>query len=97
MTDFRSRYRDTEEFLAIDSRGGKAKLTYGLIKSYEAVLGQQKWRSHLWVQGNRIDFIAHRYLGDSHLWYKIMDLNPHIPDPLSIEPGTLIRIPIEGD
>jgi hypothetical protein len=42
-----------------------------------------------------LDNLALRYLGKSNLWWQIMDINPEIVDPFSIEPGTPIRIPNE--
>jgi len=48
-----------------------------------------------WKQGDRLDNLANKYLGNSQFWWKIMDINPEIVDPFNMEPGTLIRIPYE--
>ena len=45
------------------------------------------------VEQDRIDQVAKKFLGYSHLWWKIMDFNPETINPLDIAPGTVIRIP----
>ena len=44
------------------------------------------------VEGDRIDLLAHRYLGDARLWWIICDYND-IFFPLELQPGTDLRIP----
>lgn len=46
-----------------------------------------------WSEQDRIDQVAKKFLGYSHLWWKIMDYNPETINPLDIAPGTIIRIP----
>ena len=46
-----------------------------------------------WVEVDRLDNIATRFLGDGSLWWRIMDINPEVLDPSKIEPGTQLRIP----
>jgi len=46
-----------------------------------------------WSDGDRIDTLAYRLLGDSRLYWRIMDLNPQILDPTGIQPGTSIVVP----
>jgi nucleoid-associated protein YgaU len=50
---------------------------------------------YTWVETDRLDRIALRFLGASTLWWQIMDINPEIIDPLTIVPGTVLRIPNE--
>ena len=52
-----------------------------------------RYIDYTWVDGDAIDFLAAAFLGSSKLWWKIMDINPDIPNPFEIEPGTIIRIP----
>lgn len=52
-----------------------------------------KYIEYTWVFGDRLDYLAFVYLGNSRLWWQIMDINPSIDDPFAIEPGTKIRIP----
>ena len=42
---------------------------------------------------DRIENISVKFLGNSQLWWKIMDLNPEVLNPFSIAPGTELRIP----
>jgi nucleoid-associated protein YgaU len=49
-------------------------------------------RLHTVVEGDRIDLLAHRYLGDARLWWIICDYND-IFFPLELQPGTDLRIP----
>jgi nucleoid-associated protein YgaU len=44
---------------------------------------------------DRIENIAVKFLGNSELWWQIMDLNPEVLNPFEITPGTLLRIPRE--
>lgn len=46
-----------------------------------------------WTAGDRIDSLAYRMLGDSRLYWRIMDMNPTILDPSDIAPGTWIWVP----
>ena len=47
---------------------------------------------HTVVEGERIDLIAHRYLGDAALWWIVCDYND-IFYPLDLEVGAMLRIP----
>jgi len=49
-------------------------------------------RFHTVVEGDRVDLLAHRYLGRADLWWVICDYNG-IFFPLELEPGTVLRIP----
>jgi nucleoid-associated protein YgaU len=44
------------------------------------------------VEGDRLDLLAHRYLGDARLWWIICDYND-LFFPLALEPGLALRIP----
>lgn len=56
-------------------------------------MGTVNWFQYQWIEGDRIDAVAARTIGDPLLWWWIMDANPEIVDPMSIAPGTLIRVP----
>ena len=49
-------------------------------------------RTHTVVEGDRLDLLAHRYLGDARLWWIIADYND-IFWPLELEVGSTLRIP----
>ncbi|GAB7045624.1 LysM domain-containing protein [Catenuloplanes indicus] len=48
---------------------------------------------HEVVDGDRADLLAHRYLGDPELWWRLADANGVVdPDELTSTPGRRIRI-----
>ncbi len=47
---------------------------------------------HTIVESDRIDLIAHRYLGNSSLWWVICDYND-VFFPLELETGSILRVP----
>lgn len=49
-------------------------------------------RFHTVVDGDRLDLLAHRYLGRADLWWIICDYND-IFFPMKLEPGSVLRIP----
>jgi len=49
-------------------------------------------RFHTVVDGDRLDLLAHRYLGKTDLWWIICDYND-IFFPMELEPGSVLRIP----
>ena len=53
----------------------------------------QSYTTYVWQDGDRLDALAAKKLNDSELWWMLLDVNPEITDPLSIEAGTVIRIP----
>ncbi len=47
------------------------------------------------LDGDRLDLIAHRYLGDPELYWRICDANRALrPEELTAEPGRRLVIPI---
>ena len=42
---------------------------------------------------DRVDTIANDFYGRADLWWKIADANPEILDWMTLEPGTVIRVP----
>jgi hypothetical protein len=53
----------------------------------------QSYFYYNWVETDRLDNLATKYLGNPSMWWEIMDINPEILDPFSITPGTQLRIP----
>jgi hypothetical protein len=53
----------------------------------------QSYFYYTWVETDRLDNLATKYLGNPSMWWEIMDINPEILDPLTITPGTQLRIP----
>ena len=86
-----SRYADGPLFKAYDSRTNTYELT--VLRSFPSY--KVTYFSYTWVETDRLDRLALRFLGASTLWWQIMDINPGIIDPLTIVPGTVLRIPSE--
>jgi hypothetical protein len=86
----------------LDSRYSDGRLTkvwHAKKQEYHLVV-LREWPSYVqsyliyeWVEKDRLDNLAAKYLGNSELWWQIMDINPEIINPLEINPGTQIRIP----
>ena len=55
--------------------------------------GSVRTVNYAWRAGDRIDRVADQYLGSPDKWWQIMDVNPEVPNPASIAPGTILRIP----
>ena len=51
-------------------------------------------RLHTVVEGDRMDLLAYRYLGDARLWWIICDYND-LFFPLALNAGWVLRIPSE--
>ena len=47
-----------------------------------------------WVEGDRLDMVASKFLGDATLWWVIMDYNDDIHSPFELVPGQQLRIPV---
>lgn len=45
--------------------------------------------------GDSPDFIARKFLGDEHLWWRILDVNPEVY-PLDIKAGDALELPKQG-
>lgn len=86
-----SRYADGKLFKARDARNQKYQVS--VFRVFPTDLAS--YFIYEWVETDRIDNVAHRFLGSSNLWWRIMDFNPDIIDPFNIAPGTQIRIPNE--
>jgi phage tail protein X len=91
MIFFDSRYATGEIRRAFDSRNDKYRLT--VFRSWPYL--SATFLFYEWVDGDRVDVIAEKFYGRAELWWRILDANPEIIDPLTIAPGTVIRIPNE--
>lgn len=50
---------------------------------------------YVWRERDRIEYIAAQLLNDSNAWWKIMDYNPEVIDPINIRAGSILRIPYD--
>jgi hypothetical protein len=93
MFDPASRYHGLE-IATLDVPGGR---TVSYVRRRFLPLGTQlPLLAEVAVQqGERIDLIAHRTLGESEAYWRICDANDAMdPAELTREPGRLLRVPI---
>jgi hypothetical protein len=57
--------------------------------------GEPGGETHRVRQGDAIDLIARRRLGDEQLWWRVLDVNP-LRYPLDLTPGEQVRLPDLG-
>lgn len=90
MIDSTSRYADGLYSQTLNADG----VSYS-VYVFRQFYAEGTWRyvNYLFAEGDRVDILADLFLGSSARWHEIMDINPDIPDPLNIKPGTLVRIP----
>ena len=86
-----SRYQTAQLVRVVDAAG---KYHPTIFRSV-ATQTTQAYTTYVWQDFDRLDILAAKYLGDPELYWMILDLNPEIMDPLSITPGTVLRIPQE--
>jgi hypothetical protein len=84
-----SRYSDGTLQTNLDSRKDIYSISVGRVFPEDV----RAFFYYTWTSADRIDLIALKFLGDPELWWQIMDLNPELSNPLSILPGSLVRIP----
>ncbi len=89
MIFFDSRYADAEIRRAVDSRTDKVRFV--VFREWPNINSQFFY--YEWVEGDRIDMVAEKVYGGGNFWWKILDANPEILNPVTIAPGTLLRIP----
>jgi len=86
-----SRYAQVPEAVYVDAAGHE--IPYKLLRILPPVA--QDVAGHLVVGGDRLDLLAHRYLGDPELFWRICDANRALrPDELTEETGRRISIPV---
>ncbi len=61
----------------------------------KAPSGAQPYRLYTAIDGDTFDTLAHRFYGDSRLWWRIADMNPQVHFPTDLVPGTMIRVPLQ--
>jgi hypothetical protein len=84
-----SRYQNTQVRYLLDGRTGKTRasiLRYRPAQDY--VVSSTTWRV-----GLRLDRVASGLYDDASEWWRIMDANDDIIDPMSLAPGMTVRVP----
>ncbi len=88
--DLKSRYaQNASTYDAVDRRGRRVLALTVARRPVLALLGE-----HLRRQGQRLDHLAHFYLGDSHGYWRIAEINEAmLPDALA--EAEALEIPTE--
>jgi nucleoid-associated protein YgaU len=87
----RSRYAQVPDAVYVDADG--REIPYKLLRLAPAPPADVA--GHLVVAGDRLDLLAHRYLGDPELYWRICDANLVLrPEELTAETGRRISIPV---
>ena len=91
MIFYDSRYIDGEIRQAHDPKTDRYRLT--VYREWPVV--STGFFYYEWADGDRLDYVASKVYGKSEFWWKILDANPEVVDPLTIKPGELLRVPNE--
>lgn len=89
--DADSRYVAAMPIPSFDRRRNRGTVTYAVFRN--PLPSTDNFITIPWKESDRWDLLAARYLGNVTLWHVLVDMNPHIQDPHTVDPGTLIRIP----
>lgn len=84
-----SRYADGVVALNYNAKAQKTGVT--VFRDFPVAYSEFYY--YTWTERDRIDLVAQVHLGDSNLWWQIMDYNPELLNPYNIPVGTLMRIP----
>jgi nucleoid-associated protein YgaU len=86
-----SRYETVPEARHVDASG--REVPYKLLRVLPGP--PVTVQTHRVVDGDRLDLLAHRYLGDSELFWRICDANRALrPEELTREAGRVLGIPL---
>lgn len=88
----KSRYSGGRIGQAYDRHSDKP--TVYVFRKFSVRSTDVSYYEYLFKDGDSLDLIAATFYGTSKDWHFILDVNPEIPDPFHIKPGTVIRIPI---
>ncbi|MFN2466995.1 MAG: LysM domain-containing protein [Gaiellaceae bacterium] len=94
-----SRYSglETTELTVLDPAGEPRVLAYVRRRFVQGAPSTATLVSHTVVQGDRLDHLAARYLGDPTQFWRICDANGVLrPEELVEEPGRRVDIPLPG-
>lgn len=78
--------------LEVTAPDGSRRDVLGLRLRATGAAGPQ---THRVRQGDAIDLVARRRLGDEQLWWRVLDVNP-LRYPLDLSPGEQLRLPDPG-
>ncbi|MCZ2523694.1 LysM peptidoglycan-binding domain-containing protein [Streptomyces sp. HB2AG] len=93
-----SRYHDCPIAVHVGPDGGATPyVRHRLLPRTEEAAPAGAAVEHVVEAGDRLDVLAHRYLGDAGQWWRIADANDALdPRELTAEPGRRILVPLPG-
>lgn len=89
MIHIGSRYQNVPVVYMLDGRTGGTRPT--VLRS-NADITDSSTVSAFWVESSRLDTVGSSLFDEPEQWWRVMDLNPEILDPLSLTAGTLLRL-----
>ncbi len=84
-----SRYQDVRVRYLLDGRTGN---THATILRYTPTQNTS-FLSATWHEGLRLDRLSSSLYGTESEWWRVMDANTDIINPMSLAPGMTVRIP----
>jgi nucleoid-associated protein YgaU len=85
-----SRYYDGPLAQTVDKNTGNYVISvYRKFPTSQSV----RYITYIWKDGDSLSSLAEQYGAGAKYWWEIMDINPEIMEPFSIEPGTTLRVP----
>jgi hypothetical protein len=85
-----SRYEAVPDAVHVDSEG--REIAYKRLRLLPTPRGVQ---AHLVMEGDRLDLLAFRYLGDPEFFWRICDTNLAMrPEDLTATPGARLLLPL---
>lgn len=89
MIHLGSRYQNVPVVYMLDGRTGGTRPT--VMRGNADITGSSTMSS-FWTDSSRLDVVGSHLYDDPEQWWRVMDLNPEILDPLSLVAGTLLRV-----
>lgn len=86
-----SRYENSDVITTVSSTNGAIRQTIGRAHSLPETAFQFSY--YTVKDGDRIDILAQRFLGDAELWWVIADYNPQWLYYDNLPPNTVLRVP----
>jgi hypothetical protein len=87
-----SRYEDADVFPVVTRRAASSSLavmrTVGELSDVETPS-----RRYVWRAGDRLDLLAAREFGDPGDWWRALDANLAVLNPLDLVPGVKVGLP----
>ena len=84
-----SRYQDVPVVYLLDGRTGTTHAT--ILRATPTT--NVSFLSTRWRAGIRLDRLASNLYGAESEWWRVMDVNDDILNPMSLAPGMTVRIP----